>query len=313
MELVNRHQPEARRHHFVPQCWLAGFTEKGEHNDRLWVTDFKRQSQWPSSPKNTGFIKDYYRIKRPSIDALAIEKIFGRIESFAAPTLRRIDRELPPMLSSEELADLLQLVAFQFVRVPSFEPYARNALNHAKERFSQSVASPEAWAQQILERRRSHDALEVDYEKAKSYIASLPWGEDQIQDLCMESALRSVGLIVHELRKRCWWLATSNRGILIASDNPVLLYDSRKIRVGFRTAELVAFPISRHVFLLGALDDPEPQVENYKFFACLNTLTLLRAESQVYSHTKDFVFLDELGKVRDNWRLFSKENFIRSS
>jgi hypothetical protein len=40
--------PEPRAHHFVPQCWLAGFTETGERNGRLWVTDLKKRKQWQS-------------------------------------------------------------------------------------------------------------------------------------------------------------------------------------------------------------------------------------------------------------------------
>ena len=50
--------PEPRAHHIVPKCWLAGFTDTGENDGRLWVTDLKRKKQWPSTPINTGHRRD---------------------------------------------------------------------------------------------------------------------------------------------------------------------------------------------------------------------------------------------------------------
>jgi hypothetical protein len=44
--------PEPRAHHFAPQSWLAGFTDSGEKEGRLWVTDLKRRKQWISNPPN---------------------------------------------------------------------------------------------------------------------------------------------------------------------------------------------------------------------------------------------------------------------
>lgn len=48
---------EARAHHFVPQCWLAGFTDSGQKTGRLWVTDLKRKKQWSCSLSNEFHLK----------------------------------------------------------------------------------------------------------------------------------------------------------------------------------------------------------------------------------------------------------------
>src|ERR1017187_4944654 len=55
-------EPEPRRHHYVPQCWLAGFTDTGEKDGQLWVTDLVRRKQWQASPNNAGHIRDFYRL-----------------------------------------------------------------------------------------------------------------------------------------------------------------------------------------------------------------------------------------------------------
>jgi len=73
-------QAEARAHHFVPQCWLVGFAENRQNDGRLWVTDFKRKKQWPSSPVNTGHRRDFNRLPDGTGDPLEIEKVFSKIE-----------------------------------------------------------------------------------------------------------------------------------------------------------------------------------------------------------------------------------------
>jgi hypothetical protein len=43
-------EPEPRRHQYVPRCWLAGFTETGDKDCKLWVTGLCRRKQWQTSP-----------------------------------------------------------------------------------------------------------------------------------------------------------------------------------------------------------------------------------------------------------------------
>jgi hypothetical protein len=72
--------PEARAHHYVPQCWLAGFTESGQKDGKLWQTDLDAQRQWPTNPLNAGHQRDYYRLSDPRKDPLAVEKKLSEIE-----------------------------------------------------------------------------------------------------------------------------------------------------------------------------------------------------------------------------------------
>jgi len=71
----------------------------------------------------------------------------------------------------------------------------------------------------------------------------------------------------------------------------------------------VIYPISRHVVLWGTIKFSPPQLVNRKFIAMVNTMSLLRADSQVYAHESDFCWLDEMRKYQTNWQLFSKEKF----
>jgi hypothetical protein len=83
----------ARAHHYVPQCWLAVFTESGEKDGRLWQTDIKASNQWPTSPINAGHQRDFYRLSDPRKDPLLVETKLAEIEGTIAPILQRLDRE----------------------------------------------------------------------------------------------------------------------------------------------------------------------------------------------------------------------------
>ena len=51
--------------------------------------------------------------------------------------------------------------------------------------------------------------------------------------------------------------------------------------IGFKNAEFVLYPLSRHAFVTGMLDRGKRPVENFKYFASLNTMMLLGADAQV--------------------------------
>ena len=83
--------------------------------------------------------------------------------------------------------------------------------------------------------------------------------------------------------------------------------------VGFKTADVVIFPVSRYVLLYGANVRVAPQPMTYKRVAAHNTFTMMTADEQVYSAVPDFYWLDENGKCQTDWKLFSKEKLIQSN
>ena len=111
-----------RAHHFVPQCWLAGFTETGEKDGRLWVTDLKRHDQWQSTPAKAGYRRVFNRISISGVDPPYRQTFFSDVENETAPILKILDKRQP---TSEEQSTLLSFMALQSVRVPFFRKTVR--------------------------------------------------------------------------------------------------------------------------------------------------------------------------------------------
>ncbi|MGD0579357.1 MAG: DUF4238 domain-containing protein [Bryobacteraceae bacterium] len=302
-------EAEPRRHHFVPQCWLAGFTESGTNEGRLWVTDLSRQKQWATTPEHAGHIRDFYRLSEPTPDPVAVEKFFSELESQVAPILKSIDRERRPP-NDDELDELLHFMAYQWVRVPRFRPYALEIVGRlTRQKLAEELQSRDTWLAGLKKAGMDPDAPGADYEGMKRFFESGEFNITAETDWYMQRAFKDADGIFPLLRERYWGTSFTAKGRLIASDNPVVLEGPKGQNIGFKNAEFVLYPMSRHVFLTGTLEHVRRPVFNFNYFASLNTMMLLGADAQVYSYIPDFSWLDEERKHQTDWRLFSKERF----
>jgi Protein of unknown function (DUF4238) len=93
----------AKDHHFVPQCYLAGFTDTGTKDGLLCVFDHVASRSFRQKPRNVAFEVDFNRFEAESQHPDALEKAFGKFEGKAASVIRAIcrDGELP---SDEEFS-----------------------------------------------------------------------------------------------------------------------------------------------------------------------------------------------------------------
>ena len=78
--------------------------------------------------------------------------------------------------------------------------------------------------------------------------------------------------------------------------------------MGFKNAEFVSCPVSRHLHLTGTLVRVYQPPFNLKYISHQNTM-MLTADAQVYSHVADFSWADENRRHQTDWRLFSKNSF----
>jgi hypothetical protein len=299
-----------RAHHFTPQCWLAGFTDTGEKSGRLWVTDLKRRKQWLSNPANAGHRRDFYRVSNLQPDPVAFERVFSEIESAIAPLLKTLHKERRSP-RGHEWESLLTFMAVQYMRVPAFRPtMLRIADSFHRRQLSQALSSADSWATSLKNAGIPADAPGADYKDMLEFERSGQYTLSAEPEWFLERGFRAVEHIVPLLMARHWKALISSSGSFIGSDNPVALDGPKGQDVGFKSADVVLFPVSRCVFLCGTNAPQVPLVVTRKRIARLNTFTMLTAEEQVYSHVPDFCWLDETQAYQTDWKRFSKEKFL---
>ncbi len=87
----------AKDHHFVPQGYLAGFTDTGGKEGMLCVFDLTTDRLFRTKPRNVAFEKHFNRIEADGQAPDALEKAFGQFEGKTISVVRAIcrDEELP--------------------------------------------------------------------------------------------------------------------------------------------------------------------------------------------------------------------------
>ncbi len=303
-------QAEPRRHHYVPRCWLCGFTDTSTQEGKLVVTDLIRKNQWVTKPANVGFARDFYRLTDERIsDPVLVEKALSRIESEIAPILRLMDEEhRGPTV--EELEPLLYFIAIQWTRVPAFRPFILDVIDAVSyERLSEYLKSPKTWERALRKAGIPSDAPGAEYDRMKEFYAAKAYTLSAPTDWYMKRAFKAAEDVLPSLRKRLWSTFISPTGSFIASDSPVVLEGPRDVKVGFENAELITYVVSRHVTLWGTLWPIQRPLVNRKFIAKMNTLSLLQCEEQVFSNVPAFCWMDENSKYQTDWKKFSKDRY----
>lgn len=301
---------EPRRHHYVPRCWLAGFTDTGDQDGKLFVTDFERRKQWVAAPGTADFIRDFYRLEdERSSDPLVAEKAFGQIETEVAPILRAIDQEWRAP-DAEELEPLLYFIAVQWARVPAFRPLVLDIIDGlSREWIAKKLETRGAWRKALVEARMDPNSPGAEYDKLKKSFDDKAYTLVAPTDWYVLRALKAVESVLPGLHKRHWTTYVSPSGSFIGSDNPVIIEGPKGVKQGFENAELISYCVSRHVALWGTLLPIKREIVSRKFIAKMNTLSLLKTDGQVFSHVPDFCWLDSNRKYQTDWELFSKEKY----
>jgi hypothetical protein len=307
-EVANQEKTsKPRAHHFAPQCWLAGFTDSGDKTGRLWVTDIERRKQWPSSPPNAGHERDFYRVSTPGLDPFGFETELAEIEGIIAPLLKNLYFE-PRAPTPAELADLLVFAGLQYVRVPAFRPTMLNVADDMHtSRILEDLKTPASWQDALRSYGIPLDSPGADYQQMQSFIKEKRYTLSAPTEwFLMHGFKGAMDTIIPTLQQRGWGTLISSTGSFVASDNPLTMDGLGKI--GFKTAEVITFPVNRHLLLYSFHRPLRPRRTSLKLIARHNTLTMLGA-SQIYSHVSDFVWLNHSDRCCDDWTRFSKSDF----
>jgi len=299
-----------RKHHYVPVCYLKGFSENGKS---LFVYNKNENKSYSQSTKNVGYEEDLYTIKdrfiveeeKPSWDEKYFERQFfsSNIETDYGIQLRNIKEKaaswlLKPnkdkVLTSLEKENLSLSIVIQFLRLPEvserfYQMY--NSVNHKRLDLIKAFFNAEnsKW-------KDSMDLVEIkeDREK-KSVIHAQIYTSQQLLDEGREILLN-----------KAWGFMASSSNDLYTSDYPIATIPQISNQpflfqgLGMKGAQIL-FPITSNILL--AIYDIE-YFDNKNFildsFASLtnrmqnrnNLYQYAFANREVYSARNDFSLID---------------------
>lgn len=283
----------ARNHHYVPQGYLAGFTDTGTRDGKLYAFDLSTGSTFRTRPRNVAAERDFNRIEIDGHDSDFLEKSLGELEDKAALAIRKMAQE-GKFSGDDDFSYVINLLCLLVVR----NPRARQSLASAKRQSAKIigemlVSDKKVWEQHNRKAREAGyvSGPEVSFERMKEFVDGGRYTIEVSTHALIRTELSVFDNILRCLGARVWSLlnAAPDAPDFITCDHPVtLVFKDPKaegpIGVGLHQTEIV-FPISARQALLGVYENPLKPVVSVKPMgvAAMNTRVIRHAERQLYS------------------------------
>lgn len=312
----------ARRHHVIPQLYLAGFTDSGEKDGLLYAHDLRELKTWRAKPANIAFVKDFYKIDVPGIDTDEIERVFCELEGAAARVLKKIIRTSKLPWRRKHYNVLMHFMAQLVVRRPSVRESVTKSIDQVLRMVAGMYAGlPEADLQRHLDRLRGDnpDLFGTTLREFREFIKSDDYTTEFSQNFHINNLLSALlptadDTIAPLLAARHWvlWIAQEGAGHFITTDRPVLLTWTIEVppfyadSPGFGLQNtLVLFPISKRLALYGRFEGPRRVAlpADADQVALINRMMSYGVVRFIYSTDENFAWKklvdDRIGDTRD--------------
>jgi Protein of unknown function (DUF4238) len=109
----------ARRHHYVPKCYLNSFSIENDRKKNLLVFDAIDRKHFKTAPDNVALERDFNTIDLEGHPPDAFEKAMASVESDIGPALTRIVGA-KSLANENDRTLLLNLIGLLHIRNPRF-------------------------------------------------------------------------------------------------------------------------------------------------------------------------------------------------
>lgn len=295
----------ARRHHFLPQGYLAGFTDSGRKDGMLYVLDLDESRSFRTCPLNVAVEKDFKRVDIEGLPPDVIENALAPIEDRAIQAIRRVteSREFPADADHNLILNLLSLVIVQ-------NPKSRRNLNGVRTRVADEklrwlVASQANWERHLSLAQQAGEEFkgDVSYERARQFVEGRHYTIDFENEGTLREEFRAHDELLTALGKRTWTVLLAPEDCsFITSDYPFSLVMEHGFHghPSFLTQNTeLFFPISKNVGFIGILGTPLKPVLNVHadVVARMNTRVSRQADRRLFLAEDNFLAYGREGVV----------------
>ncbi|HET7832845.1 MAG TPA: DUF4238 domain-containing protein [Gallionella sp.] len=297
----------ARRHHYLPQAYLAAFTSTGLKDGQFYVFDVKTCREFRTSPANVAAQRDFNRIDIEGHAPDAIENALAPFEGEAVAAIRRVieSQKFPDDHDWNLILNLLGLIAVR-------NPKLRGSFNRSRERVLRHIAdllvsNKRVWDHHVEKVREAGEniAETVSFEDARRFVKEGKYRLEFHPEGNLRVEFNALDQLLPLLGQRIWSLLVAPAGgpEFICSDHPVTLVwkNGRSGPIGFGLKETeVFFPLGRRIGFYGVFETPlKPVVYCHPgHVATMNRHIAWNSERHVYSAQEHFVVWYE-GEVRE--------------
>jgi hypothetical protein len=315
----------AKRHHFVPKCYLEAFCVQGDKKKAsdIYVFDAVERKEFRTSPENIALQNDFNTIDLEGHKPDAFELAMASVESDIGPALIRI-MVAKSLANEDDRTLLLNLIGLLHIRNPRLRERFRQFRDRvARVILDIALSSRKMWESQI---QKAVDAgyvsqdADTDYDKMKEGFHPDDYRIEVPNEENIRTEMDTFDHSLPYLFDRKWVLlkAPAHSAGFVTCDHPVSLTWSepdpkrRNSRIGLRLKGTeILFPVSPQLAVLGAyeLENGECEISEEQVASC-NGTTILNSRRQVYARTMSFTYqIDQNKPPRKASELLEDDRF----
>ena len=317
----------AKRHHYLPQCYLKGFSKPKKRGKVQAVQVYDRNGKtFNTNIINIATEKDFNRIDIVGYRPDAFEQDVAKFESELGPALTRVI-ESKSLANEEDKLLLLNLVAAATIRVPKL----RETIRDFHERLAYKVlevatATPERW--EVQKRQMAEKGIvlaDLPYEKVRKSILDRSFQLSLATEWHIDLEMTGMDAILPTLMERKWRLlvAPPTAPGFITSDYPAVLKFAQPVTPapafvgpghGMPGTEVV-FPLSNKIAAVGTFEgkDETTTVDSHTV-ARLNGAMVAYCDRQIYAPDTDFAYIRAHGEEpRRGPSVLNDIHFVKNS
>jgi len=284
----------ARRHHYISQAYLAGFTHDGRKNGKFYVLDINDGRVFRTSPKNVAVVGDFNRIDVDGLSPDALEQALSPFEDKAVSAIRRVlsTRACP---TGDDLNLLINFLCLLSTRNPRFRDLYNGMRIRGAENIMGTLLSDEEVFELAMGKALAAGEVTstVSFEEMKTFVEEKNYRLEVPTSLNVSVECELFDFLLPKLGTRYWsiLIAPENSHGFLCCDHPVVLVfkdivGNQRIPIGFGVRETeIYFPFSSRICFYGVFEDPPiPNVIlKKKNVETINSYILSYARRYVYS------------------------------
>lgn len=290
-----------KRHHYIPQFYLKGFSTDKEH---LFVLDKISEENNRIRYQNTesiAFENNLYSYRAKGNEKETLESAFGQLEGLASEIIRKIGNK--EELSSQERSDFALFISFLWIRTPfsknEFEKITKE-LYEKTARMSMAIR-PKKDIKNFFKQRGEEltdqqivDMVDFATDKKRSKVKV-----DVPQEYWLKQMLNMGLEISPALEIADWEFKIAERPFaFVTSDNPFLLLPSKPVHpfegVGLLTpGAKKIIPLTSKICLI----IHEPQKDPKTIYTTVDKNFIRKINDWTVKYSKRFVYSPDKGKI----------------
>jgi len=290
----------SRKHHYVPQSYLAAFTDTKKKTGCFYVFDFTRHKNFKTSPANVASQRDFNMLEEDGVPSDIVENQFSVFEGSVISAFKEVNLNFQ-FPTGDKLNDILNMMCLLAVRNPKL----RKQFNEFQEISHNMMAdllvqNGDIYSKVIAGAKKNgyiqNDEKGTEFRMMRDFVTKRRYTLEFPPERNLVAEIRLFDVVLKLLGKRYWSLLVAPFFCpdFICSDHPVVLVNKAKtqrVPCGYGSLQTeIFFPIGPRICLYGVFENALKLImtSNLRTIAEINSNIIYNAESCIFSRNKTF-------------------------